>query len=83
MRHDPRDWPPTAVGQHAADRFAERWGGTIAELQALLPRARFHAAEPGNDQSFWIVTRGDAMVVLVVDDTGIVRTVLPRGTVPR
>ena len=66
---------------HSLTRYIERWHPHMhprdarKQLEAQLITARFIECESGNDQSIWRLQEG---VLIVVDDHGVVKTVLPR-----
>lgn len=77
--------PPIAldIDGHSLSRYIERWcppehpRDSRKRLEALLPDAAFVEREDGNAQSIWQLPGG---ILIVVDDHGVVRTVLPRGS---
>lgn len=76
---------PIDVTDHAVDRYQERWGSgqlswdaAQAVLKFILVNAQFIEQEDQN-QSIWDI---DGMMI-VVDNEGLVRTVLPKTAAPR
>lgn len=77
---------PTALDAegHALSRYIERWHPELhprdarLRLEGCFLSADFVEREDGNTQSIWKTSEG---ALLVVDDHGVVRTVLPRGAV--
>ena len=69
---------------HALSRYIERWHPNLhprdarLRLEGYFLSANFVEREDGNAQSIWRTSEG---ALLVVDDHGVVRTVLPRGAV--
>lgn len=74
---------PNRISLHAVDRYMERHfigsdrNDAIAELRYLLPGAEFVEAVESERQSIWKLLTG---ALIVVDETGLVRTVLPEDT---
>jgi hypothetical protein len=76
---------PTKITSHAVDRYLERWldgklswASCAAVLNHILVNAQFIEQEDQN-QSIWDI---DGMMI-VVDNEGLVRTVLPKTAAPR
>ena len=74
------------VEGHALSRYIERWHPNMhprdarLRLEGYFPTADFVEREDGNAQSIWRTVEG---ALIVVDDHGVVRTVLPRGSTSR
>jgi hypothetical protein len=74
---------PTAVTEHAIDRYIERWclgwPRLIAaqDLRRQLARAEF-VEHPAGEDAIWRTSRG---CLIVVREDGMVATVLPRNAV--
>jgi hypothetical protein len=82
---NPRPTTLDAAG-HALSRYIERWHPDVhprdarLRLEGYFSSADFVEREDGNAQSIWKTSEG---ALLVVDDHGVVRTVLPRDAAKR